>query len=276
MNEDISDEQYTDIRTKKELFHVSLNRTDEDASYLAISELQLRGTLDVFEHARQLCTSSDTYERRVGADILGQLGTPDPKFHEETLAILLGMLEQEREPEVLKSIGIALGHRHDPRAIEPLVRLKKHPDEDVREGVVFGLLDHEDELAIQTLIELSEDPDAYYIRDWATFGLGTQIKANTPPIREALIARLADEAGIVRGEAMIGLALRNDLRMIEPLFNDLTAGWLGTTLTDEADRIRQSLYPALLQLRETWEGDKADERYKQLEEAIEKCQPARM
>ena len=75
---------------------------------------------------------------------------------------------------------------------------------------------------------------------------------------------------------MIGLALRNDLRMIEPLFNDLTAGWLGTTLTDEADRIRQSLYPALLQLRETWEGDKADERYKQLEEAIGKSQPARM
>ena len=158
MNEDISDEQYTDIRTKKELFHVSLNRTDEDASYLAISELQLRGTLDVFEHAHQLCTSSDTYERRVGADILGQLGTPDPKFHEETLAILLGMLEQEREPEVLKSIGIALGHRHDPRAIEPLVRLKKHPDEDVREGVVFGLLDHEDELAIQTLIETLRRP----------------------------------------------------------------------------------------------------------------------
>ena len=59
--------------------------------------------------------------------------------------------------------------------------------------------------------------------------------------------------------------------MLEPLFNDLTVGWLGTTLTDEAVRIRQSLYPALVQLREMWEGDKAGERYKRLEEVIEKC-----
>ena len=70
---------------------------------------------------------------------------------------------------------------------------------------------------------------------------------------------------------MIGLALRYDQRMLEPLFNDLSTGWLGTVLTNEADRIRQSLYPALVQLREMWEGDKAGERYKRLEEVIEKC-----
>jgi HEAT repeat protein len=268
------DEQYTDPRTNDELFHAALTNTDEDATWTAISELQFRGSRDIFEHSSNLCTSPEPYKRRVGVDILGQLGITNNSFHEEVPAILLSMLEQEQEPEVLKSIAVALGHRHDPRAIEPLVRFKKHPDAGVREGVVSGLTSYEDELAIQTLIELSKDPAAYYIRDWATFALGTQIKADTPAIREALIARLTDEEGIVRGEAMIGLALRYDQRMLEPLFNDLSTGWLGTTLTDEADRIRQSLYPALVQLRETWKGDKAGERYKQLEEAIEKCQPA--
>jgi HEAT repeat protein len=261
----------TDPRTNDELFHTALAGTDEDVVWSAINELQQRGSREAFEHARELCASPDSHEQRVGVDVLAQLGIPDLTFHEETLAILLGMLEQEREPTVLKSIALALGHRHDPRAIEPLVRLKKHPDEGVREGVVFGLLSHEDELAIQALIELSRDPDAYYIRDWATFGLGTQIKADTLAIREALVARLADEEGIVRGEAMIGLAGRYDQRMLEPLFNDLSTGWLGTTLTDEAGRIRESLYPVLVQMSEVWEGDKASESYKHLEESIERC-----
>jgi HEAT repeat protein len=262
------------MHTNDELFHIALTNPDEDAAWLAISELQLRGSRDIFDRACNLCMSPEPYKRRMGADILGQLGTPNPMFHEEAVTILLSMLEQEQEPEVLKSIMVALGHRHDPRSIEPLIRLKKHLNDGVREGVVFGLMGYEDELAIKTLIELSSDPDAYYIRDWATFGLGTQIKADTAPLREALVARLIDEEGIVRGEAMIGLALRHDQRMLEPLFNDLASGWLGTTLTDEADRIRQSLYPALVGLREAWEGDKADVRYKQLEEAIAKCQPA--
>jgi HEAT repeat protein len=270
------DEQHTDHRKNNELFHVALTNPDEDASWAAISELQHRDSRDIFEHSSNLCTSTEPYKRRVGVDILGQLGITNHTFHEEVLAILLSMLEHEQEPAVLKSIAIALGHRHDPRAIESLVRFKKHPDAGVREGVVSGLTSYEDELAIQTLIELSKDPATYYIRDWATFALGTQIKADTPAIREALIVRLLDEEGIVRGEAMIGLALRYDQRMLEPLFNDLSVGWLGITLTDEADRIRQSLYPVLVQLRETWEGDKANERYRKLEEAIEKCLPARI
>ncbi len=276
MTKYIPDEEHTDTRTNDELFHAALTNADEDVVWTAISELQRRGSRSVFEHVCKLCTSPVARERRVGVDILGQLGITNRTFHAETLAILLAMLEQEQEPQVLKSIAVALGHRHDPRAIESLVHLKLHPDNDVREGVVFGLMSHEDELAIQTLIELSRDPDAYYIRDWATFGLGSQIKADTPTIREALVARLVDEEGIVRGEAMIGLALRYDQCMIEPLFNDLTIGWLATTLTDEASRIRQSLYPALVQMSEAWKGDKTNERYRQLEETIEKCKYAQM
>lgn len=265
---------HADTHTTEELLHVALTEADEEVVRGAIMKLHLRGGRDVFEYACKLCASPVTRERCMGADILGQLGTPNYMFPEETLVVLLDMLEREQEPEVLNSIAVALGHRGDPRAIEPLVRLKNHPDEGVRFGVVFGLMGHEDEQAIQTLIELSTDTDGD-VRDWATFGLGSQIEADTPAIREALAARLTDEEGDTSGEAMVGLARRHDRRMVEPLLTALEDGWFGSLLMQAAAEIGDPrLYPVLVRLREEWEGDKDDWRYKELEGAIEKCRPA--
>ena len=266
--------RHADRRTNEELLHAALTQADEGVSWRVIMELHLRGSRDVFECACKLCASPEARERCVGADILGQLGTPNHTFPEETLAVLLGMLEREQEPDVLNSIAVALGHRRDPRAIEPLVRLKKHLDERVRHGVVFGLLCQEHALAIHTLMELSTDPDTD-VRDWATFGLGSQIEADTPAIREALVARLTDEDEHVRGEAMLGLARRHDRRMVEPLLADLEAGWFGSLSTEAAAEIGDPrLYPPLVRLREEWAGDRDDWRYRGLETAIEKCRPA--
>jgi HEAT repeat protein len=267
-----------DTCTNEELLHVALTEADEDAAWHAITELQRRGDRDVFDRACGLCTAQDALARRVGADILGQLGwrigQPGDAFHEETMAVLLAMLEHEQDPQVLYSIAIALGHRQDPRAIGPLAALKNHPDELVRYGVVHGISGHKDEMAIQTLIELSTDPDAD-VRDWATFGLGSMIDADTPAIRAALFARLADDDSDTRGEAMVGLARRHDQRMVEQLLNDLEAGWSGRLRLEAAARIADPrLYPILLQRREEWIDDKENWLYKELEEAIARCRPA--
>ncbi len=279
MHEDIlRQEEYADMRTHEELLHVALTEVDEDIAWKAIAELQRRGDHDIFDHACRLCTSEDAGARRVGADILGQLGVqlgqPGRAFHEETMGVLLKMLEQEQAPEALHTIAVALGHRQDPRAIEPLARFKNHPDELTRLGVVHGLLGHQDELALQTLMDLSADPDVN-VRNWATFGLGSLIDTDTPAIRSALLARLTDEDSDTRGEAMVGLAHRHDLRMVEPLLNDLEAGWFGSLLTEAAAEIGDPrLHPALVQLREEWKGDKDSWEYQKLEEAIAQCAPA--
>lgn len=263
-----------DPRTNEELLRAALTEADEDLAWDAIAALHLRGSPDTFEAARQLCASEETNERRVGADILGQLGKTrdDNAFHEESVTTLLGMLEHEQDPNVLNSIGVALGHRKDSRAIEPLVRLKNHPDENVRYGAVFGLLTHEDERTINTLIELSTD-SASDVRDWATFGIGSMIETDTPAIRAALMTRTTDKDADTRGEAMVGLARRHDERVVEVLLAELEAGWYGSLLFEAAEEIGDPrLYPALVELREGW-GDDKSWPYSRLEKAIEACQP---
>ena len=121
----------------EELLHIALTDADEDVVWKAIAELHQRGSRDSFERARRLCLSEDAHERIIGADILAQLGLPNGTFHEEAVTTLVAMLEREQEPEVLSALASAVGHRHDERTIEPLARLKDHPDERVRFSVVW-------------------------------------------------------------------------------------------------------------------------------------------
>jgi HEAT repeat protein len=265
-----------DPRTTDELLRIALTlltaTTDEDEhiAWDAISALHYRATREVLDAARTFCESDDPGKRQVGTDILGQLGVPDRAFPEECLPILLALLAEEQDADVLHSIGVALGHLCDPRAIEPLVNLKGHPDPDVRYGVVFGLLTHENDLAIRTLIELSCDP-ANKIRDWATFGLGSQIDTDTPEIREALFARLADEDPTTSGEAMVGLAHRKDPRVVEAIIRDLEAGYEGTLIAEAAEEIADpALVPYLVRARETWDAE--DWVMRSLDDAIAACQ----
>ena len=56
-----------------------------------------------------------------------------------------------------------------------------------------------------------DDPD---VRDWATFGLGTQVATDSAEVRDALADRLADADEDVRREALVGLARRRDRRAV--------------------------------------------------------------
>jgi HEAT repeat protein len=77
---------------------------------------------------------------------------------------------------------------------------------------------HED--AIQTLICLMEDSDDK-VRDWATFGLGTQCVEDSAEIREALRKRLNDTFEDARYEAIWGLARRRDEKALRLLLDHL-------------------------------------------------------
>ena len=124
------------------------------------------------------------------------------------------------------------------------------------------------ELAIKTKIEMSSDADEV-VRDWATFGLGA-INVDTPEIRAALFARIADEDEITRGEALVGLARRKDQRAIEPLIKELEgyfAAEHGSYSVEAAEEFADArLLPVLMRLKEL-----ADSNDTRLDDAIRRC-----
>lgn len=193
------------------LIRRALARTDQSEPYWkCVRELQIRGTEEVFDAAAQLCRKRDNASRSLGADILGQLGTPNRPFRKRSLEILWSLLSLAKSPKVLNSALVAIGHlqeKSDARKIRLVTNLANHSSETVRYGVVHALLSRSDPLSVKTLIGLSNDKVAT-VRDWATFGLGSMTELDSPRIRKALKERLDDSDLDTRHEALVGLARR--------------------------------------------------------------------
>jgi HEAT repeat protein len=258
-----------DPRTIDELFAAALWESDDDLVWNAIGALHRRGTQEILDRAIQLCSSSCALERRSGADILAQLGSPGSAFPEICMRTLLEMLERESRGDVLNSILMALAHQHRAESVMHAFRFRQHGDADVRYGVVQVLTGQTEPLAVSGLIELTRDPVAD-IRDWATFGLGTQIDLDTPEIRECLMERLTDPDDNTRCEALVGLAQRRDRRVLPALSRELRSEFVQEIAVEAASLIADpQLYLDLVALQERWVADK-----QLLEDAIAACSPA--
>jgi HEAT repeat protein len=235
-----------DPRTTEQLVRAAIDLPEEEGGWDAVLALHFRATEDVLRSARSLCRSAAPIERARGADILGQLGVPTRAFPEECLAALLELVGgANEEPSVLRAAAIALGHLHDPRTVPALLLLKDHPDPAVRYGVTFGLLgaDHSDALA--ALIALSQDA-SNEVRDWATFGIGSQVDTDTPEIREALFQRTSDSHDDTRMEALVGLIRRRDPRVVSLVAREIASGYRGSIhLQAELEEADSALASAL-------------------------------
>jgi HEAT repeat protein len=202
-----------DQRPTGDLISEALRAEDFDEYWSIVEILHLRGTEEVFRMVSPLCRSERIDERVLCADVLGQLGARTRPFASETMDILIGMLSDESESEVLDAAADAIGHMYvyDPRALDPLLRLKDHPSAEVRRSVASALSGYTDGSAIDALIDLSRDSDRD-VRDWAVhFGLDHCDVPNTPQVREALMERaLNDDDDEVRAEALLALAHLGD------------------------------------------------------------------
>ncbi|MGP0063209.1 MAG: hypothetical protein ACLQGP_06345 [Isosphaeraceae bacterium] len=257
-----------DPRSVNELIASALSEPDEFPAWNAIWVLHGRGTQEVLDEAARLCRSFCIVERSLGAEILAQLGAPGRTFPEECVRLLLDLLSQEREPEVLRSTLVALGHYRTPEVVVRISRFRRHKDGRVRDGVVFALLESVDPRAIDALIKLTTDEDPH-VRDWATFGLGTQVDLDMPVIREALAARLYDADADTRGEAMLGLVRRGDPRVLPALHRSLDTDSISTMAIEAAFKVgAPDLHPQLVALQGRWDVDK-----NLLEDAIRACLP---
>jgi HEAT repeat protein len=244
-----------DSRTTEELVDFALCQSDEDSAWSAVTSLHWRGTFEVLKQAEQLTRSSSSRERRLGADILGQLGVPERSFPAECTEILSGMLCSDDEPEVLRSVLVAMSFHDCGPALPLIASFSGHSDASVRHATVLALAAEESQFAVTHLITLSGDADDN-VRDWATFALGTLFEMDTPGIRDALFQRIEDANDEVRGEALVGLACRKDSRVINALKTELATDCVGRLAIEASEMIASpELSPHLVKLQSWWDVD---------------------
>lgn len=215
------------------LFAMAYETESEDDYWQIIAEIHKRGTCCEFDLAKILANSNDAVKREIGADILGQLGwSKNNSFHTESVSLLIELLSDNNE-DVIVSAGFSLGHRNDARAIPSLLKLVRHANPKIRYGVVSALSGLENNKAIESLIILSHDKDLD-VRNWATFGLGSQCETDTTELRAALLERTTDNESEIRGEALVGLARRKDLRIQRAVLEELEGEFYGSWVIEAA------------------------------------------
>jgi HEAT repeat protein len=238
-----------------------------------VAEVHRRTDRPAFEAALALACSDHRAERVLGLDVLAQIGYPQNRpWAGETLPILIAASDDSRA-EVLCAAITALGHVADPQGLAAVLRHAAHPHDEVRLAVAAALPavagDPPSDGAVAALIRLSADPDPE-IRDWATFGLGSQIEADSTPLRQALAARLDDPDGDTAGEALLGLARRRDPIAL-PILLSLLEGTPGNLIVEAAAALGSSAALPVLHRLKTggWQDD--DPRPSVLDEAIIAC-----
>ncbi|MEU4271524.1 ankyrin repeat domain-containing protein [Streptomyces sp. NPDC026092] len=207
----------------------------------AVRTLGARDDEESFRAASAWCASQDPLRRALGARVLGALDGFTPRG----LPVLRRLAAQAargegpstpgtaREPAL--SVVVALGQYGEPQALPELLSLAGHPDIEVRRALgcaLTGPVPAGDPVAVATLVALSRDHD-HGVRDWATLALA-EVPEDTPVLREALVARLADDDEDAVAEAARGLAMRQDPRAVEVLASLLADGDPEGTARDTA------------------------------------------
>ncbi len=208
--------------TTQKIFTRLISNKSEKNYWNYIRELRKRKTEDIFQRSISLTKSELLQERILGVDIIAQFGYP--RLHKkEIISILFELLKQETDKTITYSILYAIGHNNEnltKKQVELLCSFKTNKSVVVKQSLISALCTVKNEKAIETLIELSIDsePD---IRDWATFGIGSQIDTDNEIIRAALWNRISDKDEGTRFEAIAGLAQRKDERIKDVLINEL-------------------------------------------------------
>jgi hypothetical protein len=227
---------------------------------------------EVLAVAITFCRADAPAMRATGAALLAELAALAPGLGEEVLETLASLLGREDEPDVTRIALHGLATTGLEAALPVVQPFAAHPDAGVRLDATHALYSCAGSPAapgaIGLLVQLSGDPDDA-VRDWATFGLGTQIESDDPRILPALVERLDDAYLDVREEAVVGLARRGDQRALEPVRVLLEADEVSAQTVEAAGYLGdERMLRPLVELGEWWEDDSDI-----LRRAIARCDP---
>ena len=159
---------------------------------------------EVLASAITFCRADADALRATGAGMLAELCNLEGEWGAEVLGILAPLLERETSLDVIQDRA-ARGRPDRARRGHPdrAALRGPSPTRGVRLDATHALYscagEQPSRATIEALIELSADPDEH-VRDWATFGLGTELDVDDGDLRAALVERLSDAlSGCARG-----------------------------------------------------------------------------
>lgn len=232
---------------EKLIFKAIHNKT-ETSYWENIHELRMRPSDLLFNRCLQLISSQNEKEKRVGIDILAQLGSGHRPYLKETLALYFNLLENEQDELILNQVLFGIGHNNEnltAKQIEKICAIYQIGSSLVYEGLIFALGFIDTPKTIDILIQLSEGRKGSH-RDWATFFLA-ESKKNNKKIRQALWNRVGDRHYNTRLEAIMGLAKRKDQRVIEIIKQEIENPDYGIGIFEEILNLKDSDFLLLLQ-----------------------------
>lgn len=246
----------------QELSRVVIQERGSDSP--AFWALMVRDSLSDFELASHLCASLDENERLVGTAMMANgVGTAFPV---KAINVVLSFAGTETSDTVFEWIALALYKLEVPERHKYFERMLNCSRAKSRLAIALSLNGIKCERAIEQLIQLSSDKDPD-VRNWATFGL-REASSDSPNLCDALFDRCSDSHCETRQEAILGLALRRDIRVLAPLIDLLRSTDVSPLALQAASAIAEpSLYTYLVELR----GECAEEYLPLLEEAIAAC-----
>ena len=225
---------------------------ESDSYWECVGELHRRVNREVFERAAEMCSASDVRSRQLGLDILAQLGSQTERPFLENVLPIARALAEDPDAAVRTSALSALGHQWDPRSLPTLLRHQVDPDANARWTVATAIpcvvSVPPEPSAVAALLALMRDEDSD-VRDWATFAIGSLLVVDGNEIRVALTERLADSDGDTAGEALVGLARRGDLSILDHVNELLGNPRVGNMTVEAAGELADPvLLPALERL----------------------------
>ena len=208
----------------KSLLGIALQDWNSDESWQAIAELQMRGSPESLAIASRFAKCRNWRKRALGLYVASQLCRSPKKWETigraeyalwETQAMLLAGLRDDCV-EVVRAAISGFAHRPHKSALPNLIGFASHPDQQIRLQVAITLGSYIEVESIDALLRLATDISDD-VRNWATFSIGSMHRADNPNIRDLLWRNLQDRDENVRGEAVVGLAIRKDERVASVL-----------------------------------------------------------
>ena len=99
--------------TDDKLLSRLIDNKTEKTRWDNISALRKRPSQELFIKCVELTKSNNPKFRKIGIDILAQLGLPPRPFLQDTLKVYFELLDTETDPDVLMSLLCSIGHNND-------------------------------------------------------------------------------------------------------------------------------------------------------------------